>query len=76
MGAFRLVTHVEDLPKALERALTDRSSETLQVEVLPASVRQATRSGHTIAEAIGTGDVQRVVRTIIDLFDEMKVGRR
>ena len=75
LGAFRLVRRVEDLPKAMERALTERTSESLQAEILPAPVRQATNRGYIIAEAIGTGDFRRIVRTIIDLFDEMKVSR-
>lgn len=75
LAAFRLVRRVEDLPKAMERALTERTSESLQAEIRPALVRQATNRGHIIAEAIGTGDFGRVVRTIIDLFDEMKVTK-
>lgn len=73
LGSFRLVTRAEDLAKVLEHALTARASGAVQEEKLPVPVRQAASQGEIITAAIRTGDVKRAVRTIIDLFDEMKV---
>lgn len=72
LGAFRLVTHIEDLPKAMERALRDRTSDSVLVGSLPAPVRQAAHHGQAIAEAIETRNVAQVVQTLIELFDEMQ----
>src|SRR5215813_6848420 len=40
LGGFRLVSHSEDLPRALTRALAEHPAEPLQVASLPATIRQ------------------------------------
>ncbi len=71
LGAFRVVTHVEDLPKAMQRALTDRATDALRAESLPEPVRQIADRGKLIAEAIGMGDLRQLVRTLVSLLEEL-----
>ncbi|MBI3327451.1 MAG: nucleoside 2-deoxyribosyltransferase [Nitrospinae bacterium] len=75
LADFRLVTLIEQVPEAMNRALRACGWATVPAEVLPVPVRQAASRGHSIAEAMGTGDFRQVVRTIIELFDVMKGSR-
>jgi nucleoside 2-deoxyribosyltransferase len=70
LGGFRLVSRSEDLARALTRALTEHPPEKLQVDTLPATIRQAVERGQRLSDGYGTGDPRRLVQTIIELFDE------
>lgn len=70
LGGFRLVSRSEDLARALTRALTEHPPEKLQVDTLPATIRQAVERGQRLSDGYGTGDSRRLVQTIIELFDE------
>jgi nucleoside 2-deoxyribosyltransferase len=70
LGGFRLVNRSEDLARALTRALTEHPPEKLQVDTLPATIRQAVERGQRLSDGYGTGDSRRLVQTIIELFDE------
>ena len=76
LGNFRFVSHADDLPGAINRALTESASDGLRVESLPAVVRQGVERGQRIAEVAGTGNSTQLVRTIIQLFDEFQGAAR
>ncbi len=70
LGGFRLVSRTEDLPRALTRALAEHPPEPLRVESLPSPTRQVVERGQRLTEVSGTGDTGRLIRSIIELFDE------
>ena len=72
LGGFRLVSHSEDLPRALTRALAEHPQEPLQVGLLPATTRQVAERGHRLIESYGTGDAGQLIRSIIEVFDEFR----
>jgi hypothetical protein len=72
LGGFRLVKHAADLPQALTRALARHPPEPFQLASLPETARQAAERGQYLAESYGTGDVKRLIRRIIELFDEFR----
>jgi nucleoside 2-deoxyribosyltransferase len=72
LGGFRLVSHSEDLPQALTRALAAHPQEPLQAGSLPATTRQVAECGHRLIESYGTGDAGQLIRSIIEVFDECR----
>jgi nucleoside 2-deoxyribosyltransferase len=70
LGGFRLVSRSEDLPRALTRALAEHPPEPLRVESLPSPTRQVVERGQRLTETSGTGDTGRLIRSILELFDE------
>ena len=76
LGSFRVVSHADDLPRAMSRALTQSASDALRVESLPAVVRQGVERGQRLAEVAGTGNSAQLVHTIIQLFDEFQGAAR
>jgi nucleoside 2-deoxyribosyltransferase len=76
LGSFRFVSHTDDLPRAMSRALSESASDTWQMESLTAVVRQGVERGQRLAEVAGTGNSAQLVRTIIQLFDEFQGAAR
>jgi nucleoside 2-deoxyribosyltransferase len=76
LGSFRFVSHADDLPGAMSRALTESASGALRVESLTAVVRQGVERGQRIADVAATGNSAPAVRTIIHLFDEFQGAAR
>ena len=70
LSGFRLVKQIDELPKALARALSNSPSQPLALTALPVMVRQTVELGQRIAEALGAEDPTQLVPTIIQLFDE------
>jgi nucleoside 2-deoxyribosyltransferase len=70
LGGFRLVNHSAELPQALARVLTEHPPMPLQLTSLPAPPRQAAERGQCLSESYGTGETGRLIRSIIELFDE------
>jgi nucleoside 2-deoxyribosyltransferase len=70
LGGFRLVNHSADLPQALARVLAEHPPEPLRVTSLPATTRQVAEHGQCLSESYGTGDTARLIRSIIEMFDE------
>jgi len=75
LAAFRPVTQLDKVAEAMDRALRACGGAGVPTEMLPVPVRQAVTRGHSLAEAIGTGDVRQVVRTIIERFDVLRGSR-
>lgn len=76
LSAFRLVTRSEDLARAMARALTEQGPGALQEDSLPMSVQQTLQRGRLIAGSLSAGGGERVVQTLVDLFDELKPKRQ
>jgi nucleoside 2-deoxyribosyltransferase len=72
LGGFRLVNHTADLPQALTHALAQHPPEPLQLASLPETARQVAEHGQCLGESYGTGDVKRLIRSIIGVFDEFR----
>lgn len=72
LGGFRLVKQVDELPRALLRALSNHPSQPLGLETLPIIVRHTVELGQQIAAGLGSGDSAQLIRTIIQLFDELQ----
>lgn len=72
LSAFRLVTRSEDLPRAMARVLTGQRRGSFQEDSLPMSVQQTLQRGRLIADSLGGGGGERVVQTLVELFDELK----
>ena len=72
LGGFRLVSHSEELPRALTRALVEHPPEQFQVGLLAATTRQVAERGQRLIESYGTGDAGRLIRSIIEMFDEFR----
>ncbi|MGH8063726.1 MAG: nucleoside 2-deoxyribosyltransferase [Candidatus Entotheonellia bacterium] len=70
LGEFRLVSRSEDLPRAMTRVLTEHPPDPVQLASLPVTVRQAVGRGQRLIDSYGTGDSGRLLRTIIEVFDE------
>jgi nucleoside 2-deoxyribosyltransferase len=70
LGGFRLVNHSAELPQALARVLTEHPSMPLQLASLPATTRRTAERGQCLSESYGTGDTGRLIRSIIEMFDE------
>jgi hypothetical protein len=70
LGGFRLVNHSAELPQALARVLTEHPPTPLQLATLPATTRQTAERGQCLSESYGTGDTGRLMRNIIEMFDE------
>jgi nucleoside 2-deoxyribosyltransferase len=70
LGGFRLVNHSAELPQALARVLTEHPPMPLQLASLPATTRQTAERGQCLSESYGTGDTGRLIRSIIEMFDE------
>lgn len=69
---FRLVSHNEDLPRAVTRALAEHPTEPSQVESLSTATRQVAERGQRLIESYGTGDTGQLIRSIIEVFDEFR----
>jgi nucleoside 2-deoxyribosyltransferase len=77
LGAFRLVSRAEELPRAMTRALSEHPALPLRVESLPVTTRQVAERGQRLIESYGAGDSGRLVQTIIEIFDEFRgTGQR
>jgi hypothetical protein len=72
LGGFRLVSHSEDLPRAVTRALAEHPTEPSHVESLSTATRQVAERGQRLIESYGTGDTGQLIRSIIELFDEFR----
>jgi nucleoside 2-deoxyribosyltransferase len=72
LGGFRLVNHTADLPQALTHALAQHPPEPLLLASLPETARQVAEHGQCLGESYGTGDVKRLIRSIIGVFDEFR----
>jgi nucleoside 2-deoxyribosyltransferase len=72
LGGFRLVSHSGELPRALTRALVEHPPEQFQVGSLSATTRQVAEHGQRLIESYGTGDAGRLIRSIIEMFDEFR----
>ena len=72
LGGFRLVTHIEELPQVLTRALTEHPPEPLQVHSLPTTTRQVVENGQRFIESYRTEDTAQLIRSIIEVFDEFR----
>jgi nucleoside 2-deoxyribosyltransferase len=72
LGGFRLVRQIEELPKALSRALSNSPVLPSGFEPLPVVVRHMVELGQHISEALISGDPSQLVPTIIQLFDEFQ----
>jgi nucleoside 2-deoxyribosyltransferase len=70
LGGFRVVSRSEELPRALTRALAEHPPEPLRVDSLPSLTRQVVERGQRLLESFGTGDTGRLIRSIIEIFDE------
>jgi hypothetical protein len=70
LGGFRLVHHSEDLPRTMACVLTEHPPEPIQLESLPATIQQVASRGQRLIDSYGTGDSGRLIRTIIEVFDE------
>jgi nucleoside 2-deoxyribosyltransferase len=70
LGGFRLVHHSDDVPRALTRALEEHPPVPLQVDLLPATIRQTAEHGQHLSEVYEAADTDRVIRSIIELYDE------
>jgi hypothetical protein len=77
LGAFRLVSRSEELPRAMTRALSEHPALPLRVESLPVTTRQVAERGQRLIESYGAGDSGRLVQTIVEIFDEFRgTGQR
>jgi nucleoside 2-deoxyribosyltransferase len=76
LGGFRLVNHNAELPQALARVLTEHPPMLLQLASLPATTRQTAERGQCLSESYGTGDTGRLIRSIIEMFDEFLSNNR
>jgi nucleoside 2-deoxyribosyltransferase len=72
LGAFRLVSRSEELPRAMTRALSEHPAQPLQVESLSVTTRQVAEHGQRLIESYGAGDSGRLVQAIIEIFDEFR----
>jgi nucleoside 2-deoxyribosyltransferase len=72
LGGFRLVTHIEELPPALTRALAEHPPEPLQARALSATTRQVAARGQRFIESYRSGDAGQLIRSIIEVFDEFR----
>ncbi len=72
LGSFRIASHADDLPKAMNRALTESAPHALRLESLAAAVRQGAERGQRLADVAGRRDSALLVRTIVQLFDEFQ----
>jgi nucleoside 2-deoxyribosyltransferase len=70
LGGFRVVSHSEELPQALTRALAEHPPEPLQADSLPTTTRQVAERGQRLIEIYRTGDTGQLIRSIIEVFDE------
>jgi nucleoside 2-deoxyribosyltransferase len=77
LGAFRLVSRSEELPRAMTRALSEHPALPPQVESLPVTTRQVAERGQRLIESYEAGDSGRLVQTIVETFDEFRgTGQR
>jgi hypothetical protein len=72
LGGFRLVSHSEELPRALTRALAEHPPEQFQVGSLSATTRQVAERGQRLIESYGTGAAGWLLRSIVEMFDEFR----
>jgi nucleoside 2-deoxyribosyltransferase len=72
LGGFRLVNHSEDVPRALARALEAHPPIPLQVDTLPATTRHIATCGQRLVESYEGGDTGKLIRSIIELYDEFQ----
>ena len=66
------MSHSDEVPRALTRALAEHPQEPLQIGSLPATTRQVAERGQRLIESYGTGDAGRLIRSIIEMFDEFR----
>jgi hypothetical protein len=76
LGGFRLVHHSEDVPQALTRALEEHPPVPLQVDSLPATIRQVVKRGQGLFENYRADNTDQLVRHIIEMFDEFHSTRK
>jgi nucleoside 2-deoxyribosyltransferase len=72
LGAFRLITHIEELPRALTRALAEHPAEPPQAGALSTARRQAAERGKHLIESYSAGGTGQLIRSIIEVFDEFR----
>jgi nucleoside 2-deoxyribosyltransferase len=76
LGGFRLVNHSAELPQAFARVLTEHPPMPLRLASLPATTRQTAERGQRLSESYGTGDTGRLIRSIIEMFDDFFSNNR
>jgi hypothetical protein len=72
LGGFRLVSHIEELPQALTRALAEHPPEPLRARALSATTRQVAERGQRLIESYRAGDAGQLIQSIVEVFDEFR----